>query len=51
MHFGSSIKRNVGGKIYKTTVATLRKDPNSMLSAMFSGRHELKQDEEDERIL
>ena len=47
VHFGSSVKLNVGGKIYKTTLSTLRKDPNSMLSAMFSGRHELKLDDED----
>ena len=47
VHFGSSVKLNVGGKIYKTTLSTLRKDPNSMLSAMFSGRHELKQDEDE----
>ncbi|XP_022810466.1 uncharacterized protein LOC111347492 [Stylophora pistillata] len=47
VHFASAIKLNVGGKIYKTTQETLRKDPNSMLCAMFSGRFELKQDEED----
>ena len=47
VHFGSSVKLNVGGKIYKTTLSTLLKDPNSMLTAMFSGRHELNQDEED----
>lgn len=46
-HFGRSVKLNVGGKIYQTTLSTLLKDPNSMLSAMFSGRHELNQDEED----
>ena len=45
--FGRSVKLNVGGKIYQTTLSTLLKDPNSMLSAMFSGRHELNQDEED----
>ena len=47
VHFGSSVKLNVGGKIYKTTLDTLRKDPGSMLYAMFSGRHELKPDGED----
>jgi len=47
VHFSSTVKLNVGGKIYKTTLDTLRKDPDSMLSAMFSGRHELKPDEED----
>ena len=47
VHFGDTIKLNIGGKIYKTTLDTLRKDPDSMLSAMFSGRHELKPDQED----
>ena len=47
VHFASTIKLNVGGKLYKTTLDTLRKDPDSMLCAMFSGRFELKADEED----
>ena len=47
VHFGSKVKLNVGGKIYSTTLSTLRKDPDSMLCAMFSGRHELKPDAED----
>ena len=47
INFGSTVKLNVGGKIYKTTLDTLRKDPDSMLCAMFSGRHEFKPDEED----
>lgn len=47
VHFASTVKLNVGGKIYKTTLNTLRKDPNSMLCAMFSGRYEVKADEED----
>ncbi len=47
VHFASSIVLNVGGKIYKTTLDTLRKDPDSMLCAMFSGRFELKADEKD----
>ncbi|XP_022810468.1 uncharacterized protein LOC111347493 [Stylophora pistillata] len=47
IHFSSKIKLNVGGKIYKTTLDTLRKDPDSMLCAMFSGKFELKADEED----
>ena len=46
-HFDRAVKLNVGGKIYKTTLETLRKDPDSMLSVMFSGRHELKTDAED----
>ena len=47
VHFANTIKLNVGGKIYKTTLDTLRKDPHSMLCVMFSGRFELKADEED----
>ena len=47
VHFDSTIKLNVGGKIYKTTLDTLQKDPDCMLSAMFSGRDELRKDEED----
>ena len=47
IHFASKIKLNVGGKIYKTTLDTLRKDPDSMLCAMFSGKFDLKADEED----
>ena len=47
VHFGSAVKLNVGGTVYKTTLDTLRKDRNSMLCAMFSGRHELKPDGDD----
>lgn len=46
VHFASTVKLNVGGKIYKTTLATLRKDPDSMLCAMFSGKFEVKPDED-----
>lgn len=44
--FGRWVKLNVGGTIYRTALSTLLKDPNSMLSAMFSGRHELEKDED-----
>ena len=47
VHVRSTIKLNVGGKIYKTTLETLRKDPDSMLCAMFCGRHKVKPDPED----
>ena len=48
IHFGSPVKLNVGGKIhvYTTTLETLGKDPDTMLFAMFSGRHEPKPDGE-----
>ena len=32
------LQLNVGGKICKTTLETLRKDPDSMLCAMFFNR-------------
>ena len=47
VHLASTIKLNVGGKIYETTLDTLRKDPDSMLCAMVSGRFELKANERD----
>ena len=36
------IQLNVGGMVYMTSKATLTKDSDSMLAAMFSGRHEVK---------
>ena len=41
------IKLDVGGTIFSTSLATLQRDPNTLLAAMFSGRHELELDEED----
>ncbi|KAL1919344.1 uncharacterized protein VTP21DRAFT_2037 [Calcarisporiella thermophila] len=38
------IKLNVGGLRFETSLTTLRRDPNSMLAAMFSGRHGLVSD-------
>ncbi|KAL1918600.1 uncharacterized protein VTP21DRAFT_2622 [Calcarisporiella thermophila] len=38
------IKLNVGGLLFETSLTTLKRDPNSMLAAMFSGRHSLKPD-------
>ncbi|CAL1539605.1 unnamed protein product [Lymnaea stagnalis] len=38
----SRIKLDIGGNLFTTSLLTLTKDPNSMLAAMFSGRHELK---------
>lgn len=40
------IKLNIGGHTFVTSTFTLTKDPNSMLAAMFSGRHALKQEED-----
>mmetsp|Transcript_7564 Transcript_7564/g.14098 ORF Transcript_7564/g.14098 Transcript_7564/m.14098 type:complete len:281 (-) Transcript_7564:1937-2779(-) len=44
MSFPSIVELNVGGKHFMTTLSTLLKDPESMLSAMFSGRHVLDTD-------
>ncbi|KAM1276486.1 hypothetical protein ACFX13_029695 [Malus domestica] len=41
----SLVHLNVGGKKFSTTVGTLtQRQPDSMLAAMFSGRHTLRQD-------
>jgi len=40
------INLNVGGKRYTTTLTTLTQQSDSMLGAMFSGRHELVLDNE-----
>ncbi len=37
----SRVKLDIGGHIYTTSVLTLTKDSDSMLAAMFSGRHSL----------
>lgn len=37
----------IGGKKYSTTIDTLtQREPDSMLAAMFSGRHRISQDSE-----
>ena len=42
VHFSSTVKFNVGGHTFTTSVQTLTKDPNSMLAAMFSGKFDTK---------
>lgn len=37
---------NVGGCKFTTTLSTLRNAPESLFNAMFSGRHELKPDDQ-----
>ena len=44
--FKQRVKLNVGGSKFETTLSTLTRYPESMLGAMFSGRHELPPDEE-----
>ena len=43
--FPAIINLNVGGRQYTTHLSTLTKDPNSMLAAMFSGRHPVSKDQ------
>lgn len=38
----NKIKLDIGGQQFTTSLLTLTKDSNSMLAAMFSGRHRLK---------
>ena len=42
VHFASTIKLNVVGQHFTTSLQTLTKDPGSMLHAMFSGRFDTK---------
>lgn len=41
----SMVELDVGGHVYKTSIATLRRHPGSMLDAMFSERYPLRKDE------
>ncbi|KAL9956030.1 hypothetical protein ACROYT_G037447 [Oculina patagonica] len=38
VHFSKTLKLNVGGQMFSTSLETMKKDPGSMLHAMFSGR-------------
>lgn len=40
----NKIKLDIGGQMFTTSLLTLTKDPDSMLAAMFSGRHKLRQE-------
>lgn len=44
--FSSVIDLNVGGRYFTTLLSTLTKDPDSMLAAMFSGRHPVSKDKD-----
>ena len=46
VRFSSTVKLNIGGQYFITSVQTLRKDPNSMLAAMFSGKFDTKPSED-----
>ena len=47
VHFKKHIKLNVGGQIFKTSIETLLKDPDSMFASMFSERFAVQPDKED----
>ena len=44
--FKRRVKLNVGGSKFETTLSTLTRHPDSMLAVMFSGRHEVPQDDD-----
>lgn len=44
--FKPIVKVNVGGTKFTTSLTTLRRFPDTMIGAMYSGRHELVQDED-----
>ncbi|KAL9951581.1 hypothetical protein ACROYT_G044265 [Oculina patagonica] len=46
IHFSKMLNLNVGGHRFSTSLATMNKDPGSMLHAMFSGRFETKPSED-----
>ena len=45
------VRLNVGGKVFTTTVATLRADSGSMLAAMFSEAFHVERNENDEVVI
>jgi len=45
------IKLSVGGRIFITTLLTLQSDPDSMLTAMFSGPFALDKMSDDENMV
>lgn len=47
----SRVKLNIGGHLFMTSTFTLTRDPDSMLAAMFSGRHALKQEDDSSYFL
>ena len=49
--FKSLVKLDVGGFTFTTTRVTLCRFPDSMLGAMFSGRHEVETDEDLKMII
>lgn len=50
-HGSQYVKLNVGGHLYYTTIGTLTKHNDTMLSAMFSGRMEVLTDGEGKGMM
>ena len=46
VHFGENIKIDVGGRIFKTSLKTLRKESESVLASMFSEKFDLKKEDD-----
>ena len=46
VHFGENVKIDVGGRIFKTSLKTLRREPESILALMFSERFDLKKEDD-----
>ena len=46
VHFSKILKLNVGGQVFSTSLETVKKDPGSMLHAMFSERFDTKATED-----
>ena len=47
VHFSENIKIDVGGRIFKTTLKTLRRESESVLAIMFSEKFDLKREEDE----
>ena len=46
VYFQGRIKIDVGGNVYTTSMLTLTREKDSMLAAMFGGRHEVMKEED-----
>ena len=42
VHFSNTLKLNIGGQLFTTSLETMKKDPGSMFHAMFSERFDTK---------
>jgi len=46
VHFGENVKIDIGGRIFKTSLKTLRKESDSVLASMFSKKCDLKKEDD-----